>query len=344
MSDQVLTEWVRTASAEEKYDVLMQLMVLAMSNESVGEDPSCLLVGEDCKVSVMGSAGSPNLAWQAPEVISVVTDDPIHAAGPAQRLFTVGLLAYWALSGKDYYATRGIDAATLSDFVARRTSVIRPSDVSSIPCGDALVKWTSVNPSKRVEGNALFLGYLQEHVPCTVVISYVSRGSELSRDTRTATDVTRLKTGDTVDIHGARYRVSRDYSFPYRPGEHHYKVEVTRVKNVAVGKKIYIPKSFITGNQADLSTLSFFLDLSGESATKSITLKMSYPEFVYYIVGVNADGSTSNLGHAGVPKPQGFGGVEYVLTLLFDKPNGMLYARLDDTSGHLLGARNLGSI
>ena len=344
MSEQRLSEWAAGASFEDKCDVLMQLVTLAVSNSPVGNDPSEVFVGADNLVRVERASGTPNLAWQAPEILQASGSDPLASAGSNQRIFTVGLMGYWLLTGADYYAKNKIDALGLGSNVHRRSNVITEGRVAHVRMGPALVAWTSVDPTKRMGGMDFFFTYLADYVTGTVRLSYVCRGTVVHVETRESHGVTNLNEGDVISAADGSYRVKASRAIPYRPGTHSYKIEVTRVEAIAPGKVLYVPKAFYTGRQDDFSELVRFLDLRGESVIESIRLKMSYPDFIFTVVRQNADGSTTNLGTATVPKPQGYGGTEYVLTLLYDQPNHALYARSEDLDGHMLDGRNLGSI
>lgn len=349
MSEQRLVEWVRDASLEEKCDVLMQLTAMATADEPVGNDPSELWVSDEGKVRCAASGGGENLAWQAPEVIDVDSLSTAGATvGPAQRLYTVGLLGYWLFTGKDYYAEHDIYASMLPAYVSRRTYVIRNEDVGAVPCGNALVKWTFVDPNRRAAGTGALFEYLAANVPGTAQLAYVvkegRRTTTVHTETRPVREPVRIAKDENIQTSEGTYRVSADMTIPYRPGTHAYKVLVTKVQSEPVGKVLFIPKSFLTFRNRDTRELVSFLDMRGGSTVASITLKMSYPDLVFTIMQQNADGSRTNLGSRAVPKPAGYGGAEYVLTLLFDSELHMLYARFADTEGRLLDARNLGTI
>ena len=346
MSEKRMCEWARTATLEDKYDVVMQLAALATSNKPVGDDPASVWVSNEGMVRV-DATGAPNLAWQAPEVIEAAkTSTDASPRGVEQRLYTVALLSYTLLTGKDYYAGNGIDVVTLGTYVRRRVSVMRKEHLAGIaPVADALLKWTSVKPDKRMEGMESLFRNLPQHVPGTVRLVYVDGNrTQVHVETHPVTGIVSVAAGETVTTDTGAYRVQGSYSFPYRPGTHSYTVTVEKVQTVRPGKVIYIPKSFQTGRQQDSRELVSFLDVRGGSALESITLKMSYPDFVFTVVQYGADGRSTNLGTVKIPKPLGFGGSEYTLTLMFDAEYHKLYARLDDPAGHPLGGRDLGSI
>lgn len=343
-----LTEWRQRATAEDVHDVLYQLAILAASNNSVGCEPSDLAVDDDNRVQVI-TYGSNNLAWQAPEVIFGSTTDP-SSIGPDQRLFTVALMGYWMLSGRDYYIENAIDLLSLPSYAAGRMSIIDPNVVSGYPVGPFLARWTSVDPNMRggIEGVADFIRFMSESIEGRARLSYScdegGRAVEVHSETLAIEGQLVIEGGKTIDTSRGAFRIIDSLTIPYRPGEHPYTVRVSKVPAVVPGKTVYIPKAYSTGRKADFGTLELFLDLRYGNAHKALTLKTSFTEFVIFIIQINEDGSTTNLKSIKIPKPTGYSGKEYVVNVAYDAGPKALYARLDDVSGNYLEFKNLGSV
>lgn len=348
MSTTGLVEWRQRAKGVDVYDVLYQLAILAASNHDVGCEPSDLAVDEDNKVQVVTN-DSNNLAWQAPEIIFDSNPNP-SSVGPNQRLFTVALMGYWMLSGRDYYTENAIDLLSLPSYVAGRSSVIDPNAVSRYPVGPFLVRWTSVDPTMRggVEGVANFIKFMSEAIEGRARLSYVCdkgwRTAEVHSETLAIEDQLVIESGRTIDTPHGTYRVTDGLIVPYRPGQHPYTVKVTKVPTIVPGKTVYIPRAYATGREADFGTLELFLDLRYGNVHKAIPLKTSFRDLVIFIVQVNEDGSTTNLRSIKIPKPAGYAGKKYVVNVAYDAGPKALYVRLDDASGNHLEFKNLGSV
>lgn len=329
MQSRVMSEWTDGASYEDKCDVLYQLVDFAMTGQKIGSDPSELFINGDNSIEVVLSSDGNNLAWLAPEVIN----GSLTSVGPYQKLYTIGLLAYWLYTGQDYYAHSDIDAMSLPSDM---THIIGSADVDFIDFGDALVHWTSIDATARTVGNDLFCRYLASSIPSTVDISYVCNDTVVYKETRNVTTILIVKEGDTVKSEGGKWQVSKRMRIPARPGIRAYSVPVTEVKGEPVRRSVCIPKAYYTGQSEDFNSLIEIIDLCGGSDMKRERIQMPYSNCVLAIMEEQADGTKVKTNTIIISRPQDCSGSEYILSLEFDSVKHRLNARIEDVRGKIL--------
>ena len=229
-SDKRLSELKpRQTTHEEKCDILLQLVDLALDGGEIGADPSEILLRGENRVEVPPSCGTRNLAMMPPEVIRACAAGNPMLIGLSQKWFLIGMMAYYLYYGEDYYVRNRLSLLDMDSFLQRRTSVIKPDEAIEIPFCAQVSALTSVEERKRDEGVTAFLSYLERDVPKNAEIHFVCNGREIRAETYQLTQKNyKNPVGRAFFLDkGVKYAIPSPLNVQYRPGTYRYTVEVT---------------------------------------------------------------------------------------------------------------------
>lgn len=212
---------------EQIMDALLCLYNAVNEGTLLQAAPENIGIREDGTVSVTPKADQ-NIYYAAPEVALGKS-----AADKNSGWFTMGLLAYFVISGRSYYEAKGLHIVDLPDMVKSGRSLI-PAQGASEDTDDiqelldlAMSRFTSWEPEVRSEGASFLLKVIRQYT-AKADIQYMHNGKVVSTKSKTLSSRSVIiAAGDSVTgKDGVSYRVKQDCEMPFRPGTHKYTVDV----------------------------------------------------------------------------------------------------------------------
>lgn len=215
---------------EEKCDILLQLVDLALDGEEIGSDLSEILLRENNRITVALSDGARNFALMPPEVIRAHAAGRPFPLGISQKWFLIGMFAYSLYYGEDYYARNGLSLLDIDSFLRARTCVIQPDEAKEIPFYAQVSAMTSLDERKRQDSVTAFLMYLEKRVPKKAEVHFMCNGREIRVETYNLTrENYKRPVGRPYFFHkGEKYHLPDALNIQYRPGIYRYEVEVRK--------------------------------------------------------------------------------------------------------------------
>lgn len=302
MAERTLYERAREGLTPEQASLIVFMLVgIASEGGQMPDDSGGVMLSDDCAVRVIAPT-QRNYALQAPEVLrALLQGASLPQPTTEQALYTVGMLAYEALTGKDYCLEHGIrltdvgtnqyyrmgelvsegrpydfDSPDSVDPELSRPSTIPARDVPAPQLAEAIAWWTCFRPELRHKGTEVLLAAMDAMI-----------GAQAPSTIRT----------------------------------------------------IRISKAFRTGRSADQTETVGLMTLGSEDALETLTIKTSYPSCELVICQESGD-EVTRLGGFVARKPQPYAGATYDLTVGYSAAEGKLYVQFTDAhglDGHVLG-------
>lgn len=218
-------------SHEEKCDILFQLLELARNGGEMGADPSEILL-RDGDVEILRAPGPLNLLFMPPEIIRACASGASVSMGLNQKLFLIGMFAYYLYYGEDYYARNRVSPLDNEIFQADRASVIPSGEALEIPFCARVSAMTSINERKREDGARQFEAYCDWEFPKKAEIHFMCEGREIRVQTYPLTreNYKNLFPKPYLFLQGEKYMLASPLNIRYRPGTRRYEAQVSRTR------------------------------------------------------------------------------------------------------------------
>lgn len=320
----------RTGS-EQIMDALLCLCNAVNEGTLLQAAPENIGIREDGTVSVTPKADQ-NIYYAAPEVALGKS-----AADKNSGWFTMGLLAYFVISGRSYYEAEGLHIVDLPDMVKSGRSLI-PAQGAAEDTDDiqelldlAMSRFTSWKPEVRSEGASFLLKVIRQYTS-KADIQYMHNGKVVSTESKALSSRSVIiAAGDRVTgKDGASYRVKKDCEMPFRPGTHKYTVDV---EIEAAGRNAGLPEKYLCIQEASQPDMSRLIKLDRAPQRKWVEVDCSAEaEYRFYVAtigrAIHAERKFS------VPIPAGTAGGKLQMLVTYNPPSECtieLYSR-DKTS------------
>lgn len=270
---------------EQIMDALLCLCNAVNEGTLLQAAPENIGIREDGTVSVTPKADQ-NIYYAAPEVALGKS-----AADKNSGWFTMGLLAYFVISGRSYYEAKGLHIVDLPDMVKSGRSLI-PAQGASEDTDDiqelldlAMSRFTSWEPEVRSEGASFLLKVIRQYT-AKADIQYMHNGKVVSTKSKTLSSrPVSIAAGDRVTgKDGVSYRVKQDCEMPFRPGTHKYAVDV---EIEAAGRNAGLPEKYLCIQEASQPDMSRLIKLDRAPQRKWVEVDWSAEaEYRFYVATI----------------------------------------------------------
>lgn len=270
---------------EQIMDALLCLCNAVNEGTLLQAAPENIGIREDGTVSVTPKADQ-NIYYAAPEVALGKS-----AADKNSGWFTMGLLAYFVISGRSYYEAKGLHIVDLPDMVKSGRSLI-PAQGASEDTDDiqelldlAMSRFTSWEPEVRSEGASFLLKVIRQYT-AKADIQYMHNGKVVSTKSKTLSSRSVIiAAGDRVTgKDGVSYRVKNDCEMPFRPGTHKYAVDV---EIEAAGRNAGLPEKYLCIQEASQPDMSRLIKLDRAPQRKWVEVDWSAEaEYRFYVATI----------------------------------------------------------